>query len=120
MKEIFNRHENGDGGWVIDFKYLQAIREDIEREDGDLLHAEDIEQVLCAIERVGIPSKIDASIADLEERNAELVAENERLRCCGNCANDDCAGGFDWSDKMEVNTDCTNNNFKHWQRKEKR
>ena len=56
MKEIFKRQEDGSGGWVINFGYLAEIKADIEDNDGPdgCLSLEDIEQVLCAVERVGL------------------------------------------------------------------
>lgn len=53
-------------------------------------------------------------IAELEKQNAELVAENKRIRCCGNCEQDD---GYCILSSYKM-IECKCNNLKHWKRKE--
>ena len=62
-------------------------------------------------------SELRARLAEAEKQIEKLKAEKLAMRCCGNCGHDTCAGGFDWSEQMRQNTNCIDNNFKHWRLK---
>ena len=61
--------------------------------------------------------QLRARLAEAEKQIEDLKAEHLAMRCCGNCEHDTCAGGFDWSEQMRQNTNCIDNNFKHWRLK---
>lgn len=64
----------------------------------------------------------DTRIAELEKQNADIRAESEQLRCCGNCQNNSDTYGYLGCEYHLMGChgwNKTNENYlKHWQRKE--
>lgn len=120
-------HDNTRCHLDADTEDKQRIAE-LEKENAEL--KEQLEECEFRINLLKLRNHLDESVEyeaqsainrviELEKENTELVAENERMRCCGNCENVDelgmCdIGDHDWIEKFE----CINNNRKHWKREE--